>query len=383
MGIISNTVSLCHFQVKGDIPADLVGFVGERLSQNAFSSIDQGAEEASIGWVCLGDLEKADFDNVNDWQRDRYLCFSLRRDQRKVSPALVRREFDKACKAFLAENPGFARVPKQKKEELREIAKDGLLQRTLPSPCVFDAVWDVEKGLVAFASTSAKAIESFEGLFRASFEPLRLVRLHPYARASQLVPEEMADALSEANQSSTDAVLELIKENVWLGQDFFRFLLYQSLHGSSEYPITVDGPQPQGEQIIAYVNDKLSLTNGQQKVNVSGPQEHWCEVRTALSQEKQIAAGTIYLEHQEDCWKLTLKGEDFCLSGYKCPSVKIEKDETSDEASERQAIFYERMHLIESGLQMFDSVFLAFLRQRLSAGWPRLAQQIHLDLCEA
>jgi len=29
------------------------------------------------------------------------------------------------------------------------------------------------------------------------------------------------------------------------------------------------------------------------------------------------------------------------------------------------------MHLVESGLQLFDSLFAAFLRERLDEEWPR------------
>ena len=37
--------------------------------------------------------------------------------------------------------------------------------------------------------------------------------------------------------------------------------------------------------------------------------------------------------------------------------------------SEREAAFYERMYLLEQGLQLFDSLFTAFLRERLGDAW--------------
>jgi len=40
-----------------------------------------------------------------------------------------------------------------------------------------------------------------------------------------------------------------------------------------------------------------------------------------------------------------------------------------DRASEQEALFFERMYLLEGGLQLFDSLFAAFLTARLGAAW--------------
>jgi hypothetical protein len=49
--------------------------------------------------------------------------------------------------------------------------------------------------------------------------------------------------------------------------------------------------------------------------------------------------------------------------------VRIEKDATVDQMSEREAAFYERMFLLEQGVQLFDSLFTAFLKERLADAW--------------
>jgi hypothetical protein len=49
--------------------------------------------------------------------------------------------------------------------------------------------------------------------------------------------------------------------------------------------------------------------------------------------------------------------------------VKPEKDALTDEASEQMAVFYERMAVLEEGLQLFDSLFATFLAARLGEGW--------------
>jgi len=75
------------------------------------------------------------------------------------------------------------------------------------------------------------------------------------------------------------------------------------------------------------------------------------------------------MEKDENLWKLTLKGETFGFASFKCPQVRIERDSTVEEVSEREAAFYERMYLLEQGQQLFDSLFVAFLQERLTDAW--------------
>ncbi len=37
-----------------------------------------------------------------------------------------------------------------------------------------------------------------------------------------------------------------------------------------------------------------------------------------------------------------------------------------DEEREKEALFFERMYLLETGLQLFDSLFATFLQQHLN-----------------
>jgi hypothetical protein len=82
------------------------------------------------------------------------------------------------------------------------------------------------------------------------------------------------------------------------------------------------------------------------------------------------------MEKDENPWKLTLKGDTFGFASFKCPQVRVEKDATVDQMSEREAVFYERMFLLGQGLQLFDSLFTAFLTERLSGSWNGRLQLI-------
>ncbi|ACM18758.1 hypothetical protein Geob_0389 [Geotalea daltonii FRC-32] len=388
MGILSNTVSICQFRVAGDFPAgDLFQWASQRLAGNGFKSIDQGTAELSVGWVHLDDHRQSDFAAPGAFWRDHYLVFTLRRDQRRLPAALVKAYQQVAEHEYLAENPGLSRVPKQKKEDMKEAVRSMLLAKTLPVPSTWDAVWDTRTGLVTFASLSPAIIELFEGQFKKTFEGLRLVAVHPYARAEQVVTEALKPALAQANQAGSDAALDLIRSNQWLGWDFFLWVMFRTMHDTSEYRITCGGHGEMNEPFAAYVNDRLVLLssgeNGQQKITVAGPQDHFSEVRTALQNGKRITEATLYLEKEEHTWRVTLKGELFHFASLKAPAVRLEKDDSVDEHSEKEAVFFERMFVLEQGLQLFDSLYSIFLELRLGSGWEEESTRIGKWLAES
>lgn len=374
MGILSNTVSICHFQVAGDIPADdLFTWVSERLAKNGFRAIDQTAEELSTGWVHVDDHRDSSFGAPRAFWRDHYLVFTLRRDQRKLPAALLKAYQQVYEHEWLAKHEGASRVPKQEREAIKEKVRLDLLTKTLPVPSSFDAVWDTKSGIVTFTSLSPKNIELFEAAFKRSFEGLRLVALHPFSRAEALLEGEALETLAKANRAGTESALDLIKSNQWIGWEFLLWLMHRTMNDSSEYRVCRPGHAEEGEPFAAYLNDKLVLVagseEGTQKVTVAGPQDHFGEVKSALKNGKQITEATIYLEKDENSWKATLKGELFHFGSFRAPGVKIEKDDLTDQLSEKEAVFYERMYLLEQGLQLFDSLFADFLSLRLGSGW--------------
>ena len=374
MGILFNTVSLCQFRVVGDQPKeDIYQWVSARLAKNGFRSIDQTIDQASSGWVHLDDSSGNSFNTPRAFWRDHYLAFTLRRDQRRVPSIIFRTYLKKAESEFLAAHPGMRRVPKQKREELNQAVLAALYAKTLPVPSTYDAVWDTRSGLVTFASLSSKSIELFENHFKNSFDGLRLLMLHPFSRAERVLKDKVRPILLKANRATTGDALNLIQDNQWLGWDFLLWLTYQTTNQTSEYSINQAGPGGEGETFVAYLNDRLVLLGGGegsvQKVSVVGSQEEFSEVRAALKSGKQITEATLYFEKEENQWKMTLRSLMFHFSSFKSPSIQIEKDNTVDEADEKEAAFYERMSLLEEGLQLFDSLYATFLEKRLGKTW--------------
>ncbi len=385
MGILNNTVSICQFQVLGATPAtDLATWVGEGLANDGFRSIEQSSEELSSGWVQLDDYQNSDFDGLHTFQHNHYLAFSLRRDQRKLPTALLKPYILKAEEEWLAANPQFKRVPKQQREDLRDAVRGSLFAKTLPVPAIYDAVWDTRCNLITFSSLGTNAVDLLVDQFKKSFNGLRLVPVHPIARAGQVIDETLQPALTKANCSGSEAVLEQIEANQWIGTDFLLWLMHETMNASSEYTVNQPGPAVTGDGFVAYLNDRLLLASssetGVQKVTVTGPQDHFSEVRTALQSGKSIYESVLYMEKQEKLWKLTLKGDVFHFASFKAPAVTLEKDDITDPAMEREAVFFERMYVLEEGLQLFDSLFATFLGHRLDESWPQKEQAIRTYL---
>ena len=381
MGILFNTVSLCQFKVVGDQPSqDLYDWVSNRLAKNSFRSIDNTTDEASSGWVHLDDSSENSFAYPRAFWRDPYLAFTLRRDQRRVPSVLFRAHLKNAESEFLAAHPGMRRVPKQKREELSEAVRSALYAKTLPVPSTYDAVWDTRSGLVTFTSLSPKVMELFEKHFKNTFDGLRLLMLHPFSRADQVLRDDLKPALLKANRAGTGDVLDLIHDNQWLGGDFLLWLTYQTINQTSEYAVNQPGPAQEGEPFVAYLNDRLVLLGGGeggvQKVSVVGSQEQFSEVRAALKNGKQITEATLYFEKKEYQWKITLRSLMFHFASFKSPSIKLEKDNITDEADEKEAAFYERMYVLEEGIQLFDSLYAAFLEIRLGKTWAEKEKNI-------
>ncbi|MDY0191695.1 MAG: recombination-associated protein RdgC [Desulfuromonas sp.] len=379
MGLLSNTVSITQFDVVGDFPEqDLANWIGEQLRSNGFQSIENSADELSIGWVELDDFQSNDFARPDSWWRDNYVTFTMRRDQRRLPSALVKGDMQREQNRFLAENPTYNRVPKDKNEELKELVRSRLLTRVLPTPTLYDVVWNLTTQRLTFANLSTRAIDDVTELFQKSFSGLRLVIVHPIERARKVVPASLGAALSAVDQAADMAVAEQIQNNLWLGTEFMQWLMYRTTNGSASYAVSCAGPAAGEETFSAFLDDKLLLlgsgNEGAQKVVVSGPQDNFAEVCVALCQGKEIAEATIHFEKLEHQWRLTLKGELFQFGSFKCPTVRIEKGAEIED--EQLSIFYERMYVLEEGLQLFDSLFGAFLTKRLSDDWSSECQRM-------
>ena len=380
MGVYANTVSFAQYRIQGDVPhEDRFPLLSAALAGRLFRSIEDSAEEQSEGWTCTDTPDEPSFEVPQRFWRDRYLFFSYRRDQRRIPSALLKSHVGRAEGDYLAKRPELKRPPKREREEIAERVKLQLLARSLPAPSTIDLAWQMDQGVLTLFSSSAKAMERFEELFSKSFENLRPQLIYPYSRALALLDEAAREQLVLLNQAGSEAALEEIQANRWLGEEFLLWLLHAGLEGEG-FRVTAAGHFENGTPFSAWIDDRIQLQGGgeggPQKVAVSGIQDRYLEARSALKSGKAISSAAIHIEKDELQWRFVLNAELFTFSSFKCPPVKIER-EGVEELTERESAFYERLYLLESGLQMFDSLLLQFLVQRLGGGWPARVVEIN------
>lgn len=372
MGIYSNSTSFAQFKITGDIPsADRFTWFSNALAGRGFKAIDETNDEVAEGWAHTDNVDDSQFDVPATFWRDRFVFFTYRRDQRKISGAVLKSHTSKAEADYLSKHPELKRPPKREREDIKERVKLKLLAKTMPAPSTIDVVWDLDAGLLTLFSASGSAIERFEELFAKTFEGIKLHLVHPYARSLDVMGPSGEQAITSLNQTTSDSALDLIQSNRWIGEELLAWLLYNG--GRDDYRVTTPGVTDQGTPFSAWVDDRIAFQGGgeggPQKVVVSGSQDKYAEARTALVHGKSISSATIYIEMSELQWRFRLDGEKFLFGGFRCPPVRIERDGVED-LPERESAFYERMYLLGQGLQLFDSLLLAFLQKRTSAEWP-------------
>ncbi len=381
MSLLSNTCSLAVFEVQGSRPKkDFESWVVKGLNEGRFRGQEDSVQEQSIGFVQLDDSRRNEFDNSSLLFRAPYLCFSLRIDQRKVPRSLLKQRVLEEEEKWLRDHQDFNRLPRQVRQEVRDMAHNQLLAQTLPVPSVYEMAWNLEQDRLYVATVSPKVLEEIEKQFQQAFPGLILSQLHPYARADRVVPEKYRPGLHRQNKAGSDQVVDLIKDNQWLGADFFLWLSFVTARTSGKFTIAQEGPQQDGEAFYAYMDQRAVLRgegkDGAQKLTLVGPQEGFEEVRTALQQGKQWTETALFFDKDEQIWRMTVKGESFQFLSVKTPRVQLEKDDTAEPEHEREAVFYEKMFLLESLFQMFDSLYAAFLSHRLGSAWSKKSKAI-------
>ena len=179
MGFLASNVSITRFKVLADESPD-GSSIQDALLGNAFRPIDDTADEVSMGWTSYENMEDMEWSEAPP-DKGPYAFFCLRRDTRKVAPALLKKKVNEALaeelENFQAE--GYHAVPRDRKKEIKEQVKLRLLAQTHPVPETHDVCWNLRDGTVYLASTSNKIVEAFFELFEATFG-LQLEPLRPY-----------------------------------------------------------------------------------------------------------------------------------------------------------------------------------------------------------
>ena len=187
MGFISGSASFVRFSVEGDLPENVWDFIAERVAAFSFQDIDETYDEFSIGWVSVINMFDADFAYASYANGD-YVTLTLRTDERKVSPAILKKFCAKEEERIKKERQ-IPKIGKAMKTEIKERMRTELMRKAVPVPAVYDLCWNLAESTLLFFSTNKKAQAQLEDFFKETFG-LTIMQQIPYLTAEHLIEEE-------------------------------------------------------------------------------------------------------------------------------------------------------------------------------------------------
>ena len=152
-------------------------------------------------------------------------------------------------------------------------------------------------------------------------------------------------------------------KDVTLGQDFLTWLWRQS---EAQNGLFKDA---QGRDFALYIEQRVRVQGGEgeslETATVSGPMSELREARLGLGMGKKVSRALARIERDAETWQVALRAEDFALNSLKTPKV-----EPAGQDDDPDAVFLEKMSLIEQCLELLDGLYKDFLERRLSSRWP-------------
>ena len=193
MGLLSGTASFTRFTVEGEVPEHFWDFVAQRVAEHSFQDIDDTIDEYSIGWVSVADMFDSEF-AFSSYAAGDYVVLSLRIDERKVVPAVLKKFIAKE-ESRVRQEKGVRRLPRSVRLEIKERIQAELVRKSPPIPAVYELCWNLSSNTLLFFSNSRKAIALLEDLFKETFD-LSLLMQIPWTTALRQVNQETADKLA-------------------------------------------------------------------------------------------------------------------------------------------------------------------------------------------
>lgn len=196
MGFLNGSASFVRFAVEGELPENSLDFIAERVMAYCFRDIDDTYDEYSIGWVSVLNMFDSQFQYASYAAGD-YITLTLRVDERKVSPAILKKFVQKEEERVKLEK----QVPKlgrAQRVEIKERIRTELMRKAIPIPVTYDLCWSLSESSLYFFTTNKKAHAVLEDFFKETFG-LLLRQQIPYVIGEQLLDEEGKDRLARIN----------------------------------------------------------------------------------------------------------------------------------------------------------------------------------------
>lgn len=194
MGFLSGSASFVRFSVEGELPDNTWDYIAERVAAYSFQDIDETYDEFSIGWVSVLNMFDSDFE-FGSYANGDYVTLSLRLDERKVSPAILKKFCAKEEERIKKEKQ-IPKIGRAMKSEIKERIRTELMRKAIPVPAVYDLCWNLSDSTLLFFSTNKKAQAQLEDFFKETFG-LLIMQQVPYITANHLLDEDESMRLEQ------------------------------------------------------------------------------------------------------------------------------------------------------------------------------------------
>lgn len=187
MGLLKGTASFVRFSVEGSLPENPLDFIAKRVIAFSFKDIDDTYDEYSIGWVSILNMFDTQFAFASYVVGD-YITLTLRVDERKVSPAILKKFVQKEEERIRLEQQ-VPRLGRSVKVQIKERIRTELMRKAIPIPATFELCWNLSNATLLFFSTNKKVHSLLEDYMKESFGVLIRQQI-PYLTAEHLVGED-------------------------------------------------------------------------------------------------------------------------------------------------------------------------------------------------
>lgn len=154
---------------------------------------------------------------------------------------------------------------------------------------------------------------------------------------------------------------EQISRWSFLGQEFLTWLWFRSDHGEGSLELEGLG------QLEIWLENKVTLESQQEdrseRVSCSGQNPGLKEARFALAQGKKVTKARFRMSLGEDEWSFGWEAGRLSFQSMRLPASAADLREDPD------GVFFERVKLMEKGVEVLDHVFSMFALLRTSPRW--------------
>lgn len=192
MGFLKGSASFVRFSVAGELPENSLDFIAQRVIAFSFKDIDDTYDEYSIGWVSVLNMFDSQFAYASYVAGD-YITLTLRIDERKVSPAILKKIVQKEEERVRREQQ-VPKLSRSMKVQIKERVRTELMRKAIPIPSTYELCWSLTDSTLYFFSTNKKVHAILEDFFKESFGLLIRQQI-PYTTAEHLLDEDMLDKL--------------------------------------------------------------------------------------------------------------------------------------------------------------------------------------------